>query len=107
MGSLARMTVDLTVLAIPGFLGAMAAELAWQRRHPAGPGERRAGDYELKDTIASLTSSIAALRAVDEIGWIDSGLNILGFALFTLAAIGLGRRMRLSTTTPAIVKDTP
>ena len=63
MGSLARMTVDLTVLAIPGFLGAMAAELAWQRRHPAGAGERRAGDYELKDTIASLTMGVGSLAA--------------------------------------------
>ena len=26
---------DLTVLAIPAFVGAMAAEVLWQRRHPA------------------------------------------------------------------------
>jgi membrane protease YdiL (CAAX protease family) len=58
-------------------------------------------------TIASLTTSIAALRAVDQIGWLDSSLNILGFALFTLAAIWIGRRLRLNITTPAIVKDTP
>ena len=45
---------DLTVLAIPGFVGAMAAELVWQRRHPPAPGEHRPGDYELHDTIASL-----------------------------------------------------
>ena len=36
--------VDLTVLAIPAFIGAMGAEYAWQRRHPAAPGESRAGD---------------------------------------------------------------
>lgn len=54
---------DLTVLAIPGFLGAMAAEVAWQRRHPAAPGEDRPGDYELHDTIASLSMGIGSLVA--------------------------------------------
>jgi hypothetical protein len=46
---------DLTVLAIPAFFGAIAAEILWQRRNPAPPGTARAGDYELADTIASLT----------------------------------------------------
>lgn len=54
---------DLTVLAIPGFVGAMAAEFWWQRRHPTAPGEERAGDYELNDTIASLTMGIGSLVA--------------------------------------------
>jgi sterol desaturase/sphingolipid hydroxylase (fatty acid hydroxylase superfamily) len=54
--------VDLTVLAIPGFVGAMAAELLYQRRYP----ERtvsRAGDYELKDTLASLSMGVGSLIA--------------------------------------------
>lgn len=54
---------DLTVLAIPAFVGAMGAELWWQRRHPAAPGEERAGDYELNDTIASLSMGIGSLVA--------------------------------------------
>ncbi len=54
---------DLTVLAIPAFVGAMGAEYAWQRRHPASPGEDRAGDYELGDTIASLTMGVGSLIA--------------------------------------------
>lgn len=54
---------DLTVLAIPAFIGAMGAELWWQRRHPAAPGEERAGDYELGDTIASLTMGVGSLVA--------------------------------------------
>ncbi|CAM4029891.1 sterol desaturase family protein [Janibacter anophelis] len=54
---------DLTVLAIPAFIGAMGAELWWQRRHPAAPGEDRAGDYELNDTIASLSMGIGSLVA--------------------------------------------
>jgi sterol desaturase/sphingolipid hydroxylase (fatty acid hydroxylase superfamily) len=55
--------VDLTVLAIPAFIGSMAAEYAFYRRHPAAPGNPRAGDYELKDTIASLTMGVGSLVA--------------------------------------------
>ncbi|MEO5609389.1 MAG: sterol desaturase family protein [Ornithinibacter sp.] len=54
---------DLTVLAIPAFIGAMAAELVWQRRHPAPVGTSRAGDYELADTLASLTMGVGSLAA--------------------------------------------
>ena len=32
---------DLTVLAIPAFVGAMAAEVLWQRRNPAPAGTPR------------------------------------------------------------------
>ena len=54
---------DLTVLAIPAFVGAMAAEVLWQRRHPAPAGTSRAGDYELADTLASLTMGVGSLVA--------------------------------------------
>lgn len=54
---------DLTVLAIPGFIGAIAAELVYQRRQPHVPGEVRPGDYELHDTIASLSMGIGSLVA--------------------------------------------
>jgi sterol desaturase/sphingolipid hydroxylase (fatty acid hydroxylase superfamily) len=54
---------DLTVLAIPAFIGAMAAEYVWQRRNPARPGTTRAGDYELADTMASLTMGVGSLVA--------------------------------------------
>ena len=54
---------DLTVLAIPAFVGAMAAEVLWQRRHPAPAGTTRAGDDELADTIASLTMGVGSLVA--------------------------------------------
>ncbi|MGI9587045.1 MAG: sterol desaturase family protein, partial [Dietzia maris] len=55
------MKVDLTVLAIPAFVGAMAAEYAWQKRNPA-VGER-AGDYEFADTMASLSMGVGSLLA--------------------------------------------
>lgn len=53
--------MDLTVLAIPGFVGSMVAEYAWQKRNPAEGA--RAGDYELADTLASLSMGIGSLIA--------------------------------------------
>ena len=54
--------VDLTVAAIPVFVTAMAAEYWWQRRHPVEPGTR-AGDYQLADTMASLSMGVGSLIA--------------------------------------------
>ena len=54
---------DLTVLAIPAYIGAMGFEFWWQRQHPAADGEDRPGDYELNDTIASLSMGIGSLVA--------------------------------------------
>jgi sterol desaturase/sphingolipid hydroxylase (fatty acid hydroxylase superfamily) len=54
--------VDLTVAAIPAFIGAMGAEYLWQRSHPVEPGTR-AGDYQLADTVASLTMGLGSLVA--------------------------------------------
>lgn len=56
------MKIDLTVAAIPAFVGAMAAEYAWQRTHPVEPGTR-AGDYQLADTVASLSMGVGSLAA--------------------------------------------
>ena len=56
------MKVDLTVLAIPVFFGSMGAEYAWQRSHPVEPGTR-AGDYQLADTLASLSMGVGSLVA--------------------------------------------
>jgi len=41
----------------------MAAEVLWQRRNPAPAGTPRAGDYEVADTIASLTMGVGSLIA--------------------------------------------
>ena len=56
------MSVDLTVLAIPAYIGAMGAEFAWLRANPA-PAGTRAGDYQLADTMASLTMGLGSLIA--------------------------------------------
>ena len=55
---------DLTVLAIPAFVGAMGVEYWWMHhKRPAAPDEDRPGDYELNDTFASLSMGIGSLIA--------------------------------------------
>jgi sterol desaturase/sphingolipid hydroxylase (fatty acid hydroxylase superfamily) len=53
---------DLTVLAVPGYFAAMAAEYLWLRRH-AGRRGPTAGDYEKRDTVASLAMGVGSLIA--------------------------------------------
>ena len=53
---------DLTVLAVPFYFGAMAVETAWLRRRAAVRGPT-AGDYERRDTRASLTMGTRSLLA--------------------------------------------
>ena len=55
--------IDLTVLAIPAYVGAMGAEYAWLRRNLPAPGTTRAGDYTLADTLASLSMGVGSLLA--------------------------------------------
>ena len=52
-------------------------------------------------TAAGLTASIAELRAVRSLGWVDALVDVAGFAAFTLAAILIARLLRLRVTTPA------
>jgi uncharacterized protein len=47
--------------------------------------------------IAGLTSSIATVRGISSIGWLDSGVQLGGFAIFALLALLIARRMRLRT----------
>lgn len=47
--------------------------------------------------VAGLTSSVAALKAIDGIGWVEAGFNVAGFALFAVLAYGLSRLMKLRT----------
>jgi hypothetical protein len=54
--------VDLTVVAVPGYFGSMAAERAWLRRRAAVRGPSPA-DYERRDTLTSLTMGTASLVA--------------------------------------------
>ena len=83
------MRVDLTVLAIPAYVGAMGAEIWWWRKHPAEPGTR-AGDYEFHDTVASLSmglgSLIAPFVAKKLLDPITPGVGRWGKALLGVAA---------------------
>ena len=56
-------TVDLTVVAVPGYFAAMGVEYWLQRRRHAGGGAPTAGDYEVRDTLASLAMGQLSLLA--------------------------------------------
>ena len=56
-------TVDLTVVAVPGYFAAMGAEYWLQRRRHARGGAPTAGDYERRDTLASLAMGQLSLLA--------------------------------------------
>ncbi len=84
--------MELTVAAIPFYFGSMGAEYAWQRRHAAERGPA-AGDYELHDTIASLTmgvgSLVAPLVAQKLLGPVTPGRGRYAKALLAIAAGGV------------------
>jgi membrane protease YdiL (CAAX protease family) len=47
--------------------------------------------------IAGLTTSVAALKAIKGIGWVDAAFDVGGFALFAVLAYALSRLMKLRT----------
>ncbi len=53
---------DLTVIAVPFYFATMAGEYVWLRRRAAQRGPT-AGDYERRDTVASLAMGVASLLA--------------------------------------------
>jgi len=81
--------MELTVAAIPFYFGSMGAEYAWLRRHAAERGATP-GDYELHDTIASLTmgvgSLVAPLVAQKLLGPVTPGRGRNAKALVAIAA---------------------
>ena len=46
--------------------------------------------------VAGFTTSIAELKAIREISWVDAGFDVGGFALFALLAYALFRMLKLS-----------
>ena len=94
---------DLTVLAIPAFVGAMGAELWWQRKHPAPAGQTRAGDYELNDTVASLTMGIGSLVAPFVTGPIMRRL-VPGSTKGGTALLALGAATGVATTVGDVLR---
>jgi len=47
--------------------------------------------------IAGLTTSVAALKAIEGIGWVDAAFDVGGFALFAVLAYALSRGLKLRT----------
>jgi uncharacterized protein len=47
--------------------------------------------------VAGLTTSVATLKALQGIGWVDAAFDVGGFALFAVLAYGLSRVMKLRT----------
>lgn len=94
---------DLTVLAIPAYIGAMGAEYVWLRRHPAPEGTPRAGDYELSDTIASLTMGLGSLVAPHVAKRVLDPLT-LGVGRWGKALIGTAVAAGVATTAADIVR---
>jgi CAAX protease family protein len=47
--------------------------------------------------IAGLTTSVAELKGISGIGWVDAAFDVGGFALFAVLAYGLSRLMKLRT----------
>ncbi len=62
MGKRRDEPLDLTVVAVPLYFGSMAAEYLWLRRQAATRGPT-AGDYERRDTVASLAMGVGSLVA--------------------------------------------
>jgi membrane protease YdiL (CAAX protease family) len=51
--------------------------------------------------LAGLTGSIAQARGLQEISWVNAGVDVGGFALFAVLAWLAARRVQLRTTTPS------
>jgi len=75
--------VDLTVAAIPFYFGSMGAE-AWYLDRRAGVDGPSPGDYERRDTVASLTMGVASLLA-----------PVVATPLFRTFDLGRGRNRKV------------
>lgn len=77
--------------------GLLAAVLVWR----TGGLEAAIGAHVVNNicayVIAGLTSSISAVRGISAITWVDSGLQLVGFAVFTALALLVARGMKLRT----------
>jgi sterol desaturase/sphingolipid hydroxylase (fatty acid hydroxylase superfamily) len=94
--------VDLTVVAVPGYFAAMGLEYRAQRRRLARGGAPSAGDFERRDTLASLAmgslSLLAPFVAPKLLGPITRGRG-----RFAKAAVGLAVAAAAVTTVADVV----
>ena len=95
------MAVDLTVAATPGYFATMGAEHAWQRAHAAQRGPQP-GDYERRDTIASLAMGVGSLIAPFAGQWLI-GKVAPGKGKYAKALIGTALGAAAVTTVADVV----
>ncbi|HQY99160.1 MAG TPA: type II CAAX endopeptidase family protein [Propionicimonas sp.] len=50
----------------------------------------------------ALSGTLAQTKGVTSVGWAEAAWNLVGFAMFAVGAVWLGRKMNLATTTPGV-----
>ena len=94
--------VDLTVLAVPGYFAAMGLEYLGQRRRIARGGAPSAGDYERRDTLASLAMGNLSLLAPFVMPRLLRSITP-GRGRFAKVAVGVAAGAAAATTVADIV----
>ena len=94
--------VDLTVVAVPGYFAAMGLEYWAQRRRLAGGGAPSAGDYERRDTLASLAMGNLSLLAPFVVPKVLGPITP-GRGKFAKVAIGVAAAAAVLTTAADVV----
>lgn len=79
--------------------GLLAAMLVWRTGGLEAGIAAHVINNILAYVLAGLTSSIATVKAIQSIGWLDAGFDVGGFALFALVAWLVARRLGLATRT--------
>jgi sterol desaturase/sphingolipid hydroxylase (fatty acid hydroxylase superfamily) len=94
--------VDLTVVAVPGYFAAMGLEYWAQRRRLARGGAPSAGDYERRDTLASLAMGNLSLLAPFVVPKVLGPITP-GRGRFAKAAIGVAVAAAVVTSAADVV----
>jgi CAAX protease family protein len=74
--------------------GLLAAVLVWRTGGLEASVAAHVVNNVFAYVVAGLTTSIATLKAVHEIGWFDAVFDVGGFALFAVLALLVARKMR-------------
>jgi uncharacterized protein len=91
-------TQNLALFADRLAFGLLAAVLVWRTGGLEAGIAAHVVNNVFAYLIAGLTTSIAALRAIRQIDWVDAAFDVGGFALFAVLAYLVARRMKLRTT---------
>ena len=94
--------VDLTVVAVPGYFAAMGLEYWAQRRRLTGGGPPSAGDYDRRDTLASLAMGSLSLLAPFVVPRLLRPITP-GRGTFAKAAVGVAATAAAVTTVADVV----